>query len=199
MRKGIAVCARIIIVKVEFFYEKMSGDDTRTLLNPRAWRYHSFTELRVDFRERSNMKRMATASLQTRGSMFTNSLWPPKSHIENVIVVRRTEIVFSMKLTPGGWSELVAGGTGKEICTQRLNIVLVETALDVLDHQACLSYLRVANHADLDDNAEEGVSWDTCGGAGRVYLLRSSPFSGFWEVEAATCWRAEVLADMLWI
>lgn len=46
------------------------------------------------------MKRIATASLHTSGSMFTNSLWPPKSHIENVIVVLRTEIVFSMKLTP---------------------------------------------------------------------------------------------------
>ena len=46
------------------------------------------------------MKRIATASLQTKGSMFTNSLCPPKSHIENVIVVRRTEMVFSMKLTP---------------------------------------------------------------------------------------------------
>ena len=46
------------------------------------------------------MKRMATASLQTRGNMLTNSRWPPKSHIEKVIVVRLTEIVFSMKLTP---------------------------------------------------------------------------------------------------
>jgi hypothetical protein len=71
-----------------------------TLLNPRAWRYHSFTEFSVDFRERSNMNRIATASLQTSGSMLTNSRWPPKSHIENVMVVRRTEIVFSMKLTP---------------------------------------------------------------------------------------------------
>jgi len=70
------------------------------LLNPRAWRYHSLTELSVDFRDRSNMKSIATASLQTRGSMFTNSLWPPRSHIENVIVVRRTEMVFSMKLSP---------------------------------------------------------------------------------------------------
>jgi hypothetical protein len=71
-----------------------------TLLNPRAWRYHSFTEFSVDFRDRSNMNKMATASLQTRGNIFTNSRCPPKSHIENVMVVRRTEIVFSMKLTP---------------------------------------------------------------------------------------------------
>ena len=71
-----------------------------TLLNPLACRYHSFTEFSVDFLDRSNMKRIATASLHTKGSMFTNSLCPPKSHIENVIVVRRTEMVFSMKLTP---------------------------------------------------------------------------------------------------
>ena len=70
------------------------------MLNPLACLYHSFIELSVDFLERSNMKRMATASLQTSGSMFTNSRWPPRSHIENVIVVRRTEMVFSMKLTP---------------------------------------------------------------------------------------------------
>lgn len=73
-----------------------------TLLNPRACRYHSFTELRVDLRDRSNMNKMATASLQTSGSMFTNSRCPPRSQMENVIVVRRTEIVFSIKLTPGG-------------------------------------------------------------------------------------------------
>lgn len=47
------------------------------------------------------MKRIATASLHTSGSMFTNSRWPPKSQIENVIVVRRTLIVFSIKFTPG--------------------------------------------------------------------------------------------------
>src|SRR6266700_3432507 len=72
-----------------------------TLLNPRACRYHSFTELSVDLRDRSNMNKMATASLQTSGSMFTNSRCPPRSQMENVIVVRRTEIVFSIKLTPG--------------------------------------------------------------------------------------------------
>ena len=46
------------------------------------------------------MKSMATASLQTRGSMLTNSRWPPRSQIEKVISVLRIEIVFSMKLTP---------------------------------------------------------------------------------------------------
>jgi hypothetical protein len=70
------------------------------LLKPRACRYHSLTEFNVDFRDRSNMKSSATASLQTSGSMLTNSRWPPKSHMEKVIVVRRTEMVFSMKLTP---------------------------------------------------------------------------------------------------
>ena len=48
------------------------------------------------------MNKMATASLQTSGSIFTNSRCPPKSQIENVIVVRRTEMVFSIKLTPRG-------------------------------------------------------------------------------------------------
>ena len=43
----------------------------RTLLNPRACRYHSLIELSVDLRERSNMKRIATASLQTSGSILT--------------------------------------------------------------------------------------------------------------------------------
>ena len=40
------------------------------LLKPRAWRYHSLTELSVDLRVRSKMNRSATASLQTSGSMF---------------------------------------------------------------------------------------------------------------------------------
>ncbi len=43
------------------------------LLKPRPCLYHSLIELRVLFRVRSNMKSMATASLQTRGSMLTNS------------------------------------------------------------------------------------------------------------------------------
>ena len=47
------------------------------------------------------MKRIATASLQTSGNMFTNSRCPPRSHSEKVMDVRRTEMVFSMKLTPG--------------------------------------------------------------------------------------------------
>ena len=46
------------------------------------------------------MNSSATASLQTSGSMLTNSRWPPRSQIENVISVLRIEIVFSMKLTP---------------------------------------------------------------------------------------------------
>ena len=39
-----------------------------------------------------------------------------------------------------------------EIDAQRLDVVLVEGALDELDHQARLADLRVANHADLDHN-----------------------------------------------
>lgn len=35
--------------------------------------HHSLTEFSVAFLDRSNMKRMATASLHTRGSMLANS------------------------------------------------------------------------------------------------------------------------------
>ena len=54
---------------------------------------HSLTLLSVAFLERSNMKRMATASLQTNGSMFTNSFCPPRSQMLKVISVLRMEIV----------------------------------------------------------------------------------------------------------
>ena len=37
----------------------------------------------------------------TRGSIFTNSCWPPRSHILNVISAFRMATVFSIKLTPG--------------------------------------------------------------------------------------------------
>lgn len=72
------------------------------------------------------------------------------------MVVRRTEIVFSMKLTPekGRISSCARrsseGGKWSQLRTQRLNIVLVETALDILDHQTCLADLGVAHHPDLD-------------------------------------------------
>lgn len=52
------------------------------LLNPLACLYHSFIELSVLFLERSNMKRIATASLQTSGSMLTNSRWPVRREWE---------------------------------------------------------------------------------------------------------------------
>lgn len=71
------------------------------LLNPLPCRYHSLIELSVLFRVRSNMNKIATASLQTRGNMLTNSRCPPRSQIEKVISVFRIEIVFSIKLTPG--------------------------------------------------------------------------------------------------
>jgi len=57
----------------------------------------------VDRRLRSNMKRIARASLQTSGSMLRNSRWPPRSQIENVISVFRRVIDFSMKFTPSVW------------------------------------------------------------------------------------------------
>jgi hypothetical protein len=107
------------------------------LLNPRACRYHSFTEFSVDFRERSNMNRIATASLHTKGNIFTNSRCPPRSHIENVMVVRRTEMVFSMKLTPGRSGDSFSVGPRYSLGiqrTQRLDIILIKTTLDILDH-----------------------------------------------------------------
>lgn len=70
------------------------------LLKPRPCLYHSLMEFNVLFLVRSNIKSMATASLQTKGSMFTNSRWPPRSQMEKVISVFRIEMVFSMKLTP---------------------------------------------------------------------------------------------------
>jgi hypothetical protein len=42
-------------------------------LKPRPCRYHSLIEFNVLFRVKSNMKSMATASLQTNGNIFTNS------------------------------------------------------------------------------------------------------------------------------
>ena len=56
-------------------------DGKLTLLKPLACLYHSFTLFRVVFRVRSNIKSIATASLETRGSMETNSRWPPRSQI----------------------------------------------------------------------------------------------------------------------
>eukprot|EP00953_Heterococcus_sp_UTEX-ZZ885_P014440 8170-Heterococcus_DN1.PRE.1 len=46
------------------------------------------------------MKKVATASLHTSGSMLKNSLCPPRSQMLNVISVLRSVIVFSMKFTP---------------------------------------------------------------------------------------------------
>ncbi len=69
IRTGIAVCHQQVSV------------GPLALLKPLACRYHSFTLLRVAFRVRSNMNRMATASLDTRGNIDTNSLCPPRSQI----------------------------------------------------------------------------------------------------------------------
>lgn len=90
--------------------------------------------------------------------------------MENVIVVRRTVIVFSMKLTPDeGWlrNERL---DRTEIPTQRLDIIFVETALHVLDHETRLAYLRIPDHPDFDDHAilllvvfEQGVRTLTAG------------------------------------
>lgn len=42
--------------------------------------------------------------------------------------------------------------SGTEL-TQCLNVVLIEAALHVFDHETRLAYLRIADHADFDDNA----------------------------------------------
>ena len=75
--------------------------------------------------------------------------------MENVIVVRRTEIVFSMKLTPGGQMPQINTRDTRtwKRRTQRLDVILIETPLNVFDHQARLSYLRVPNHPYFDDDA----------------------------------------------
>lgn len=107
------------------------------------------------------MNRMATASLHTKGSMFTNSRCPPRSQIENVMVVLRTEIVFSMKLTP--YNKKQANLDDERVVemhnsvrTQRLYIIFVKAALDVFDHQARLSDLGVSYHADLYNDTDRG-------------------------------------------
>jgi len=70
------------------------------LLRPRTWRYHSLTLVRVDRLDRSNMKRMTIASLQTRGSIEMNSLSPPRSQMEKVTSAFFNAIDFSIKFTP---------------------------------------------------------------------------------------------------
>ena len=44
-----------------------------------------------------------------------------------------------------------------KVDAERLDIVLVPAALDVLDHEGRLADLRVANHADLDDDVVAAV------------------------------------------
>lgn len=119
------------------------------LLKPLPCRYHSLIEFKVLFLVRSNMNNMATASLHTRGSMLTNSRWPPRSHMEKVISVFRIEIVFSMKLTPRN-SASGRLSLGFRVFTKGLNVVLIPTTFNVFDHQARLSNLRITHHAHFD-------------------------------------------------
>jgi hypothetical protein len=42
--------------------------------------------------------------------------------------------------------------------TQRLDVILIEAAFNVLDHQTRFSYLRIPDHPYFDDHAEWGVS-----------------------------------------
>lgn len=96
------------------------------LLNPRACRYHSLTLLRVDFRVRSNMNRMATASLETRGSIDTNSLWPPKSHICGSSVRERKIKRQVYAYWEGDLCISYADGLFHKVDTQCLYIILAE-------------------------------------------------------------------------
>ena len=96
---------------------------------------------------------MATASLHTNGNILTNSRWPPKSHIEKVMVVRRTVIVFSIKLTPSGGVKTDPINNRMVHLTERLDVVLVEAAFDIFHHKTRFTDLRVAHHPNFDDNA----------------------------------------------
>jgi hypothetical protein len=108
-------------------------------------------EFSVLFRVKSNMKSMATASLQTSGNMFTNSRWPPRSQIENVISVFLIEIVFSIKLTPVAVSKVAV--ELQMFRTKCLNVIFVPAALNVFHHQTSLANLRISDHADLNNDA----------------------------------------------
>jgi hypothetical protein len=123
-----------------------------TRLSPLACRYHSFTLSNVDFLERSNMKNIATASLQTNGSILKNSRCPPRSQMLNVISVLRRTTVFSRKLTPArkdlSKQQPLMRATGTEVPnhTKRLNIVFVKFVLNVFDHERCFSNLLNSVH-----------------------------------------------------
>lgn len=104
-----------------------------TLLKPRAWRNQSLTLLSVDVLVKSKRKRIACASLQTRGSIFTNSLCPPRSQMLNVIMVPRTETDFSMKFTPLRYIKHPSWLNSGSI-TKSLNVVFIKVAFDVFYH-----------------------------------------------------------------
>lgn len=72
--------------------------------------------------------------------------------MEKVMVVRRTVIVFSMKLTPEGSRLSDERRRLTKVRTQRLDIIFIETALHILDHETRLAYLRVSNHSDFYDH-----------------------------------------------
>lgn len=80
IRTGIAVCESAMTEDATGSLHHPSTT-TLTLLNPLACLYHSFTEFKVLFLVKSNMNKIATASLLTRGSIDTNSRCPPRSQI----------------------------------------------------------------------------------------------------------------------
>jgi len=149
IRNGMAVWTRRVSQKIIFTFLHVRSTRMLTLLKPRACRYHSFTEFKVDFRERSNINRIATASLHTRGSMLTNSRWPPKSQMENVMVVRRTEIVFSIKLTPLRIISVIATS----------NEILTHPAFGYNPRQNCPRRISPSNSFSQSENLQPSQPW----------------------------------------
>ena len=72
------------------------------------------------------MKNIATASLQTSGSILKNSRCPPRSQILNVISVFRSTIVFSRKFTP---IKKCKRSTGNKIWSKILHRIFFQTHL----------------------------------------------------------------------
>ena len=69
------------------------------------------------------------------------------------------EFALAAQVPDGKGNFRVANGNGlfHEIDTECLDVVLVPAALDVLDHERSLANLRVANHANLDDDVVSAV------------------------------------------
>lgn len=86
-------CSTDSVVNTSYFVPTKNATAGR--LSPRACRYHSLTEVRVDFRERSNIKKIADASLHTKGNIERNSRWNRRL---------RGEWVFDSGVDGRGWA-----------------------------------------------------------------------------------------------